>query len=252
MDARPRAERAPGPRRGDGAGRGRVPPAGSPRPSPPARRWWNSRAGAFGWDGPAAAAGALRALPGRAGAGGRCPAPLRCSCPRRVLTGLVPSRDFQLSLKFKPLIFLAANPVTNRSDFVFPLLPRLDLLCLCYRTIGLRSKCYSGLIPYPGIYFDCPFSLALLIFNRFPFPFKSPLCPPGLASSRSCFHPMWVGPPERCLGSQNPLPPRLRDGASPGGTRSAPGTSASRRCGGGAERKGLLLTGHRPSSQPSD
>lgn len=135
-----------------------------------------------------------------------------CAAPaRRVLTGLLPSRDFKLSLNFKPLIFLAANPVTNRSDFVFPLLPRLDLLCLSYRTIGLRSKCYSGLIPYPGIYFDCPFSLALLIFNRSPFPVKSPLCPPGLASSIPLVFPSRVGRcPERCPGSHDPLPPRLR------------------------------------------
>lgn len=173
------------------------------------RRVWLERAGGCG---------RCAVLPGRAGTEGRCPAPSAPLPPRRVLTRLVPSRDFQLSLKFKVLIILAANPVTNRSDFVFPLLPRLDLLCLSYRTIGLRSKCYSGLIPYPGIYFDCPFSLALLIFNRSPFPVKSPLCSPGLASSRSCFHPVWVGPPERCPGSHDPLPPRLRDGASPGGT----------------------------------
>lgn len=173
-----------------------------------------------------------------------------CAAPaRRVLTGLLPSRDFKLSLNFKSLIFLAANPVTNRSDFVFPLLPRLDLLCLSYRTIGLRSKCYSGLIPYPGIYFDCPFSLALLIFNRSPFPVKSPLCPPGLASSIPLVFPSRVGRcPERCPGSHDPLP----RGCGRSLARGNPRTSASRRCGGGAKRKGSLLTGHRLSSQPSD
>lgn len=71
----PRAESVAGPRRGGGAGRGRVPPAGSPHPFPPERSWWNSRAGEFGWDALEAAGGSLRVLPNRAGAEGRCPAP---------------------------------------------------------------------------------------------------------------------------------------------------------------------------------
>lgn len=161
VDAIPRAGRAAGP-----GGAGPCPRAAPARA--PSAALVNSRAGGCG--------GSCQAGP-RLKAGVRLP--LHRPRPRRVLTGLVPSRDVQLSLKFKSLIFLAANPVTNRSDFVFPLLPRLDLLCLSYRTIGLRSKCYSGLIPYPGIYFDCPFSLALLIFNRSPFPVNPLSARPG-------------------------------------------------------------------------
>lgn len=178
-----------------GAGRGRVRAPSAALLEFSDRRVWLGRAGGCG---------GRSAGPGLK-AGVRLP-------PRRFLTGLVPSQGFQLPLKFKSLIFLAANPVTNRSGFVFPLLPRLDLLCLSYRTIGLRSKCYSGLIPYPGIYFDCPFSLALLSFIRSPFPVKSPLCPP---------HPVRVSIPRgsvpaRCRAGHDALPPRLRDGASPG------------------------------------
>ncbi|XP_016151597.1 PREDICTED: translation initiation factor IF-2-like [Ficedula albicollis] len=98
MGASPRAESAAGP-----GGAGSVPQRGAA--AIPGRE--------FGWDAPA-----VRPLC-RAGAEGRCPLP-SAPLPPRVLTGLVPSRDFPLPLKFKPLIFLAANPPPGEGRSLSP------------------------------------------------------------------------------------------------------------------------------------
>lgn len=68
-----------------------------------------------------------------------------------------PGSPSQLAINF--VIFLAAKAVTNGSDFVSPPRPRLDLLCLRYREIGLHSKCFSGRTRSPR----CLFAPSLLI-----------------------------------------------------------------------------------------
>ncbi|KAL2308322.1 hypothetical protein Nmel_001339, partial [Mimus melanotis] len=88
-----------------------------------ARRGLGGARGAAGIVGPESSAGTRRRLRRalcRAGAECRCRAPSAPLPSRRILTGLVPSRDFQLPLKFKSLIFLAPNPPPGKGRSLSP------------------------------------------------------------------------------------------------------------------------------------